>query len=144
MPSRSSFFFILLAACSLTGQTAAPTLVRAGSKGRAVLPPGLKWAYGLRGQPLFPEIPMQVLVNSDHHITASEDVTGLAESVVAAGVPPFTVSIGLADSTYATTAAGIIAQADAALMTAKREGRDRLIIAAKPDHAVGEAFWAAG
>jgi len=68
----------------------------------------------------------------------------LAESVVAAGVPPFTVSIGLADSTYATTAAAIIAYADAALMTAKREGRDRLIIAAKPDQVVDENSWAAG
>jgi diguanylate cyclase (GGDEF)-like protein len=68
----------------------------------------------------------------------------LAESVVVAGVPPFTVSIGLADSTYATTAAGIIAYADTALMTAKREGRDRLIIAAKPNQVVDEASWAAG
>jgi diguanylate cyclase (GGDEF)-like protein len=64
--------------------------------------------------------------------------TALAESVVAAGVPPFTVSIGLADSTYATTAAAIIAYADAALMTAKREGRDRLIIAVKPEPVVDE------
>jgi ribosome-associated translation inhibitor RaiA len=32
---------------------------------------------------------MQVLVNSDHHITASEDVKGLAESVVAAHVDRF-------------------------------------------------------
>jgi PleD family two-component response regulator len=54
------------------------------------------------------------------------------------------VSIGLADSTYATTAAGIIAYADTALMTAKREGRDRLIIAAKPNQVVDEASWAAG
>ena len=70
--------------------------------------------------------------------------TALAESVVAAGVPPFTVSIGLADSSYATTAAAIIACADAALMTAKREGRDRLIIAAKPDQMADEASWATG
>jgi diguanylate cyclase len=68
----------------------------------------------------------------------------LAESVVAAGVPPFTVSIGLADSTYATTAAAIIAYADTALMTAKREGRDRLIIAAKPEQVVDQTSWAAG
>ena len=68
----------------------------------------------------------------------------LAESVVAAGVPPFTVSIGLADSTYAATAAEIIAYADAALMTAKREGRDRLIIAAKLDQVVDETSWATG
>jgi diguanylate cyclase (GGDEF)-like protein len=68
----------------------------------------------------------------------------LAESMVAAGVPPFTVSIGLADSTYANTAASVIACADAALLTAKREGRDRLIIATKPDQVVAEASWAAG
>jgi len=67
----------------------------------------------------------------------------LAESVVAAGVPPFTVSVGLADSTYATTAASIIACADAALLTAKREGRDRLIIASKPDDAMDESSWLA-
>jgi PleD family two-component response regulator len=64
--------------------------------------------------------------------------------VVVAGVPPFTVSIGLADSTHATTAAAIIAYADAALMSAKQEGRDRLIIAAKPDQVVSETSWAAG
>jgi diguanylate cyclase (GGDEF)-like protein len=68
----------------------------------------------------------------------------LAESVAAAGVPPFTVSVGLADSTYANTAAGVIAHADAALMTAKKEGRDRLIIAAKPEPLTDEASWAAG
>ena len=68
----------------------------------------------------------------------------LAESVVAAGVPPFTVSIGLADSTYATTAAAIIACADTALMTAKHEGRDRLIIAAKPEQVADQTSWAAG
>jgi GGDEF domain-containing protein len=70
--------------------------------------------------------------------------SALAESVVAAGVPPFTVSIGLADSTDASTAASIIAYADAALMTAKRKGRDRLIIAAKPDDVVEEISWVAG
>jgi diguanylate cyclase (GGDEF)-like protein len=68
----------------------------------------------------------------------------LAESVAAAGVPPFTVSIGLADSTYANTAAATIAYADAALMAAKREGRDRLIIAAKPDSVMDKASWAVG
>jgi PleD family two-component response regulator len=54
------------------------------------------------------------------------------------------VSIGLADSTYATTAAAIIGYADAALMTAKREGRDRLIIAAKPEPVLDQTSWAAG
>jgi PleD family two-component response regulator len=54
------------------------------------------------------------------------------------------VSIGLADSTYANTAAATIAYADAALMAAKREGRDRLIIAAKPDSVMDKASWAVG
>jgi len=59
--------------------------------------------------------------------------SALAESVAASGVPPFTVSVGLADTSYGGTAAEIIAYADDALLTAKREGRDQLIIAAKPD-----------
>jgi diguanylate cyclase (GGDEF)-like protein len=57
--------------------------------------------------------------------------SALAESIAASGVPPFTVSVGLADSTYADQAAEVIATADIALMTAKHEGRDRLIIAPK-------------
>jgi diguanylate cyclase (GGDEF)-like protein len=62
--------------------------------------------------------------------------TALAESIAASGVPPFTVSVGLADSTYADHAAEVIAIADVALMTAKHEGRDRLII---PPKSVDEA-----
>jgi hypothetical protein len=53
----------------------------------------------------------------------------LAESIAAAGVPRFTVSVGLADSTYASNAAEVIAAADNALLIAKQEGRDQLIIA---------------
>ncbi len=55
----------------------------------------------------------------------------LADSIAASGVPPFTLSVGLADSTYAHHGADVIAIADAALLVAKREGRDQLIIAAK-------------
>jgi diguanylate cyclase (GGDEF)-like protein len=58
--------------------------------------------------------------------------TSLASSIAASGVPPFTVSVGLADTTYGDNAAEIIAQADDALLTAKREGRDRIIIAPRP------------
>jgi diguanylate cyclase (GGDEF)-like protein len=57
----------------------------------------------------------------------------LRDSIAASGVPPFTVSVGLADTTYAGSAAEIIARADDALLVAKREGRDQLIIAEKPD-----------
>jgi diguanylate cyclase (GGDEF)-like protein len=56
----------------------------------------------------------------------------LADSIAAAGVPPFTVSVGLSDSQHADTAAGVIASADAALLSAKRQGRDQLIIASGP------------
>jgi diguanylate cyclase (GGDEF)-like protein len=70
--------------------------------------------------------------------------TALGASIAAAGVPPFTVSVGLADSTYATSAADVIACADAALLTAKREGRDQLIIASKPDAPVGQELSAWG
>ena len=59
--------------------------------------------------------------------------TTLADSIAASGVPPFTVSIGLADTSYGGSAVEIIAHADEALLTAKREGRDQLIIAAKPE-----------
>jgi len=57
----------------------------------------------------------------------------LAESIAASGVPPFTVSLGLADTTFGGGASEIIAYADDALLTAKREGRDQLIIATKPE-----------
>lgn len=55
----------------------------------------------------------------------------LAQSILAAGVPPFTVSVGLADSTYGSGALEVVAYADSALLTAKREGRNRLIIASR-------------
>ena len=57
----------------------------------------------------------------------------LAESIAASGVPPFTVSVGLADTSFGGTAVEIIAHADEALLTAKSEGRDQLIIATKPE-----------
>jgi diguanylate cyclase (GGDEF)-like protein len=66
--------------------------------------------------------------------------SALAASMSAADVPAFTVSFGLADSTYAPTAAEVIACADSALLTAKREGRDRLIIAEKPDPSTESAL----
>jgi len=66
--------------------------------------------------------------------------TALASSIAAAGVPPFTVSVGLADSTYADNAAEIIALADSGLLMAKREGRDQLIIAAKTESGEGAAL----
>jgi diguanylate cyclase (GGDEF)-like protein len=52
--------------------------------------------------------------------------------------PAFTVSIGVSDSTMASDLAGQLALADAALMAAKREGRDRCLMASphgSPSHA---------
>ena len=70
--------------------------------------------------------------------------SALSSSIAASGVPPFTVSVGLADSTYASNAAGVIAAADDALLVAKREGRDQLIIAPRAEDAEivqAEADW---
>ena len=52
----------------------------------------------------------------------------LAVAVIGSG-PPFTVSIGVSDSTMARDLAGQLALADAALLAAKREGRDRCLVA---------------
>jgi diguanylate cyclase (GGDEF)-like protein len=79
-----------------------------------------------------------LLVYADCDVTEAAPIVhrlraALGASIAAAGVPPFTVSLGLADSTYADEATDVIALADAGLLMAKREGRDQLIIASKPD-----------
>ncbi len=45
-----------------------------------------------------------------------------------AEVPPFTCSIGLVDSTHGGELHDLVRAADQALMTAKRQGRDRIVI----------------
>jgi diguanylate cyclase (GGDEF)-like protein len=52
----------------------------------------------------------------------------LAAAVGDPDIPTFTVSVGIADSSLAPTLAEQLKVADAALLTAKREGRDRCII----------------
>ncbi|WP_088320736.1 diguanylate cyclase [Kineosporia sp. R_H_3] len=52
----------------------------------------------------------------------------LAEAVLGPDVPTFTVSVGISDSTLGPTLAAQLRVADAALLTAKREGRDRCIV----------------
>jgi len=52
----------------------------------------------------------------------------LSVAVIGSG-PPFTVSVGASDSTMARDLAGQLALADAALLAAKRDGRDRCLIA---------------
>jgi diguanylate cyclase (GGDEF)-like protein len=49
--------------------------------------------------------------------------------LAAAEVPTFTCSIGLIDSTSCSDLAQLVRAADQALMTAKRQGRDRVVIA---------------
>ena len=53
----------------------------------------------------------------------------LAERVVHTGLPSFTASYGLADSTYGVDFEHVFRFADHALFQAKDQGRDRLIIA---------------
>lgn len=52
----------------------------------------------------------------------------LAEAVGSANVPSFTTSLGLADSTTSLDFQEILDAADQALMRAKAEGRDRLVV----------------
>ncbi len=52
----------------------------------------------------------------------------LVDALLGAQLPAFTVSIGLVDSTWADDLPDLLQGADRALMVAKAEGRDRLII----------------
>ena len=56
----------------------------------------------------------------------------LARTIPTAGVAAVTASFGVADSTYAAHADEVIACADAALLQAKRAGRDRVMVAERP------------
>ena len=49
----------------------------------------------------------------------------------AANVPGFTASYGVADTSQSTDLATLVSLADSALFTAKREGRDRIVISAE-------------
>ena len=54
--------------------------------------------------------------------------TELASALAGAPVPPFTVSIGLVDSTWSDRLDVLLRKADRALMQAKADGRDRVVI----------------
>ncbi len=56
----------------------------------------------------------------------------LREAVGSALIPEFTVSMGVADSTWSQDLATVLRAADHALMQAKDQGRDRLVIADMP------------
>ena len=56
----------------------------------------------------------------------------LAEAVGTALIPSFTVSLGVADSTWSSDLPDVLRAADHALLAAKAQGRDRLVIADPP------------
>jgi PleD family two-component response regulator len=56
----------------------------------------------------------------------------LRDAVGTALIPQFTVSIGLADSSWSSDLTDVLRAADHALMEAKAQGRDRLVIADPP------------
>jgi diguanylate cyclase (GGDEF)-like protein len=56
----------------------------------------------------------------------------LAEAVGTALIPAFTVSIGVADSSWSSDLTDVLRAADHALLAAKAQGRDRLVIADPP------------
>ena len=56
----------------------------------------------------------------------------LQEAVGTALIPQFSVSIGLADSSWSSDLTDVLRAADHALMEAKAQGRDRLVIADPP------------
>ena len=54
----------------------------------------------------------------------------LAERIIVADLPPFTVSFGVASSDQAGTFDEVVALADAALLSAKAGGRDQVVASA--------------
>ena len=60
----------------------------------------------------------------------------LAERIVVADLPPFTISFGLASSDQAVDFDQVVALADAALLSAKVGGRDRVVTSTGPDQPV--------
>ena len=56
----------------------------------------------------------------------------LAERIVVADLPPFTISFGLASSDHATDFDQVVALADAALLSAKAGGRDQVVTSTGP------------
>jgi diguanylate cyclase (GGDEF)-like protein len=64
---------------------------------------------------------------ADARIVADRIRERLAAAIAGATVPPFTISIGLASSEPPETFSETVARADAALLHAKRTGRDRVV-----------------
>jgi PleD family two-component response regulator len=60
----------------------------------------------------------------------------LTLALMTAQLPPFTVSIGLTDSTWSSELPELLSRADVALRTAKVDGRDQIVIADDGDATV--------
>jgi diguanylate cyclase (GGDEF)-like protein len=73
---------------------------------------------------VFPGLPVTDAKDTLEHVRAQ-----LAEALQSAAVPSFTVSFGVTDSSTGNTLDEIIRHADGALSTAKRDGRDRVVVA---------------
>jgi diguanylate cyclase (GGDEF)-like protein len=61
----------------------------------------------------------------------------IADRLTVAQLPNFTVSFGLASSDQATEFQDVVSLADEALLAAKAGGRDRIVVAAGPNGAIG-------
>ena len=74
-----------------------------------------------------------ILFSDSSTTTAAAGLKRLRENLLVAlagaNIPPFTASFGMADSTMAVDLDELVALADDSLMEAKRQGRDRVVIA---------------
>jgi diguanylate cyclase (GGDEF)-like protein len=68
----------------------------------------------------------------------------MADRIVIANLPAFTVSFGLASSDQAGDLEQVVALADDALLSAKAAGRDQIVVSLGPDLAAAAAAAAAG
>jgi diguanylate cyclase (GGDEF)-like protein len=64
---------------------------------------------------------------ADASIALDRFRTHLIASIQASGLPEFTVSVGIVDATESENFAEVLARADAALLEAKRTGRDQVV-----------------